>query len=157
VASRSVPIPVSQAQSRVRAYVPIGTLPLGAAVAFFAALLILFGWLHFILSLQSAETNQQIQDSTNLLEGLRRTNATLRDQVARAQSPRLMESQAITAGYQPKQPIHILLPRASSDRARAESAPGTPPPPDTPIADTSEPQVSSIFRAILAEFDTWWQ
>ena len=157
MASHSVPIPVSRARDQVRARVTKSTLPLGAAIALFAALLILFGWLHFILALQVSETNQQIQDSTELLAALRRTNATLRDRVARAQSPRLMESQAITAGYQPKQPIHILLPPASSDAAQAGVGPGTPPPAKAMAAGNTGLHLSSILGAILAEVSAWWQ
>jgi hypothetical protein len=138
-------------------HVPKNTLPLGAAVALFAALLILFGWLHFILALQVAETNQQIQDGTELVAALRRTNATLRHQVASAQSPRLMESQAIAAGYQPKQPVYILLPQASSGVTEARIDTGMPQPQETTIAETAQFQVSSFLAAILAEVDAWLQ
>jgi hypothetical protein len=137
------------------ARVPTGTLPLGAAVALFAALLILFGWLHFILALQVAETNQQIQDSTRFLEGLRRTNATLRQQVARAQSPRLMEHQAIAAGYRPKKPIHIPLPIASSAGAQTGIGAGSPSRPDATATETTEFRMDSIVGSILAEIGTW--
>jgi hypothetical protein len=142
---------------QVRARVPTGTFPLGAAVVLFAALLILFGWLHFILALQVAETNQQIQESQRLLEGLRRTNATLRQHVARAQSPRLMEHQAIAAGYRPKKPIHIPLPRAASAGAQTGIGAGTPSPLAVTTTETTEFRMDSIVGAILAEIGTWLQ
>jgi hypothetical protein len=124
VASQSVPIPSRQAhrQSRVRAFVRAPSLPLRAAAIALVAIIIVFRWLHLIVSLQVASTDRQIQMSSDELARYERGNAALQCGIAEAASPRLLAARARELGYQPQTPAYVpaaepISPSGSSDIA----------------------------------------
>jgi cell division protein FtsB len=104
-----------------------GALPLRMALLLFAVVLILFGWLHFVLALEISATGHQIQDKTHELAKLQRDVAALERSIALESSPSVMESRALQAKYRVQQAIYVMLAqplgRKAGERSGAEQAP----------------------------------
>jgi hypothetical protein len=79
------------------------------AVGVFLALLILFLWLHFIVAQENEMIGREIQARTEDLARIERENMALRRQVAAAWAEPEMARRARSLGYQPQQPLYILL------------------------------------------------
>ena len=109
MASQSLPIatPQAQRQSRARILVRAPSLPLRAAAIAFVVIIILFRWLHLIVSLQVASTNRQIQMSSAQLGQYDRENASLLCSIAQAASPRSLAARARELGYRPQAPAYV--------------------------------------------------
>jgi cell division protein FtsB len=155
MASHSLRMPVSQAREHVRARMKKRDLPLATAIIIFAALLILFGWLHFVLALQITATNEQIQARTEDWWKLKRDNATIRRELAEALSPRRMEPRAIGAGYRPQKPVHLVLPHLMAEDTKDGTVAGAPSTEAATSAENSTTQAKFPFEAVVDEVDTW--
>ena len=111
MASQSLPIPVPQTRAWMRAGARAinRVLPLWTVVAILAALLILFGWLHLVLALQTTSTNRTIQERTAVLEKLERDQAVIVREIAAASAPGGLEDRARLAGFRTARPMYLIL------------------------------------------------
>lgn len=111
MASQSLPIPVPQTKTWMRAGARAinRVLPLWTVVAILAALLILFGWLHLILALQVVSTNRAIQEGTQVLDKIERSQAIIVREIAEARSPERLEDRALQEGFQAHQPVYLIV------------------------------------------------
>lgn len=107
MASQSLPVPV-QAHKQSRTQPSVHTLSLRAACIAFVAIVILFRWLHLIVSLQVASTDRQIQISTDQLAKCERANAALLYSIAEASSPRSLAQRSQDLGYGPQAPAYVV-------------------------------------------------
>lgn len=155
MASHSLRMPVWQAREHVRARMKKRDLPLAAAIIIFAALLILFGWLHLVLALQITATNEQIQTRTEEWQKIERKNATIRRGLAEAMSPRRMEPRAIEAGYRPQKPVHLALPHLAVEDTEKGTVAGAPSAEADTSAENSTAKAKFSFGSIVDEVDTW--
>jgi hypothetical protein len=130
-------------------------LTLAPAIIIFAALLILFGWLHFVLALRITATNEQIQTRTEDWRKLERDNATERLKLAEALSPRRMEPRAIGAGYRPQRPVHLVLPHLMAEDTKDGTVAGAPSSEAATDTEDSTAQAKFPFEAVVDEVDTW--
>jgi len=89
--------------------VPLRTVLFGGA-----ALLILFAWLHLILTLQIASTGRQIQIATEELQKLKRDNAAVVRDTAVTESEEKMTERAAALAYGPQAPVYLLLGQSSA-------------------------------------------
>jgi hypothetical protein len=87
------------------------TLPMRSAFLLFAVVVILFGWLHFVLALGISSTGHQIQAMSQELARLQRDNAALEKSTAQASSPAVMESRALEAEYRSQPAVYVMLDR----------------------------------------------
>ena len=126
MASQSLPVPV-QAFKQNRAQASARVLPLRAALIAFVCIVILFRWLHLVVSLQVASTEGQIQMSQDTLAEMERSNAALLFSVAEESSPRSLAERAATLGYGPQTPAYVI-----SDRPILSDGTGTP---SAPLAE----------------------
>jgi hypothetical protein len=83
--------------------------PVRTAIIVGAAVLILFAWLHLILSLQIASTGRQIQITHEKLEKIERDNLAIVQDIAAAESQKEMEARAVALGYGPQAPLYLPL------------------------------------------------
>jgi hypothetical protein len=129
VASQSLPVPAAQAhrQSRARVLLEAPSLPLRAALIALVAIVILFRWLHLIVSLQVASTNRQIQVSTDELGRQERANAALLCSVAEAASPRSLAERARALGYRPQPPVYVPSGEPLSSKGNSSTGSALPP------------------------------
>ena len=153
MASQSLPIPTQQAhkQSRTRAFVHAPSLPLRAAAIAFVAVIILFRWLHLIVSLQVASTDRQIQMGADVLGKYERANAALQRSIAEAASPRSLAFRAHQLGYQARTPAYVpsdqpLLPADSEGAIPASGADQELPGLFAPAASQSDSNRASNLR-----------
>jgi hypothetical protein len=107
MASQLLPVPV-QAHKQSRTQPSVHTLSLRAACIAFVAIVILFRWLHLIVSLQVASTDRQIQISTDQLAECERANAAVLYSIAEASSPRSFAQRAMELGYGPQTPAYVV-------------------------------------------------
>ena len=110
MATQSLPIPMPQAQARSQARTSSSRFPsVRIAIAVFAALLILFGWLHLLLAMQTASTNRMILIKEEELSIQKRDNAVILRKIAEEESPRKLETRLLEAGYKVSEPLFLLL------------------------------------------------
>lgn len=109
VANRSPAIVVIDDHGQPQPDEQTGAGPLRVVVFGGAALLILFGWLHLILSLQIASTGRQIQVMQQELERSQRDNRALVRAIAEAEAQQNMAVRATVLGYGPQTPIYLPL------------------------------------------------
>ena len=83
--------------------------PVRTAIIVGAALLILFAWLHLILSLQIASTGRQIQITKEEMEQIERDNLAIVRDIAAAESQKKMADRATALGYGPQAPLYLPL------------------------------------------------
>jgi len=107
MASQSLPVPV-QAHKQSRTQPSVHSLSLRAACIAFVAIVILFRWLHLIVSLQVASTDRQIQISNDELAKFERANAALLYSIAEASSPRSLSERSKELGYGPQAPAYVV-------------------------------------------------
>jgi hypothetical protein len=74
-----------------------------------ATFLILFAWLHLILSLQIASTGRQIQITKEKMEQIERDNLAIVRDIAAAESQKKMADRATALGYGPQAPLYLPL------------------------------------------------
>jgi len=106
MASQSQVVPAQafrQSQARTSVHAP----SLRAAFIAFVAIVILFRWMHLIVSLRVAATESQIQMSSDMLAEGDRTNAALLYSIAEATSPRSLAQRAVDLGYGPRAPDYV--------------------------------------------------
>lgn len=109
MASRLLPTPFSQAQAREQMQMRATdrTLSARTVIIIFVVLLILFGWLHLILALETASTGYQIQRKMEELKKIERDNQDLQMEIAEILSATKMVPRAESLGYGPQQPIYL--------------------------------------------------
>lgn len=110
MSSQSLGIPI-QAFKQNRAQSSTRALPLRAALIGFVCIVILFRWLHLVVSLQVASTEGQIQISQDTLAEVERSNASLLFSLAEASSPRSFAERAAELGYGPQTPAYVISDR----------------------------------------------
>ncbi len=109
MASHSLPVPVPQARERSQVHVTSRLPSLRVAIAVFAALLILFGWLHLLVSMQTAATGRLILEGEAQLDRLERETQALLLKIAEGESPRAMAPRVETGGYVLQEPLYLEL------------------------------------------------
>lgn len=122
MSSQSLPIPVNAIKQN-RSKASLHTLPLRAALIAFVAIIILFRWMHLIVSLQVASTDRQIQIDQDRLAEVERANAALLCSIAEASSPRSFAERATDLGYGPQPPAYVLSDRLILSDAEGSSSP----------------------------------
>ncbi len=143
MASHSIPIPFrksEQTRTQTMVYAP----SLRTAVIAFIVVLILFRWLHLIMSLQIAGAGRQIQAETEKLLQLERQNALLLDQASVAESPQDLAGRAEELGYKPSTPVYL-----TSDKPLA-SATGDGQPEDAASLLGAAPAIAGLASGDLA-------
>lgn len=151
MASRSLPIPIPQAQKRSLSRTSIHAPTLMTALIAFVAVLILFRWLHLILALQITSTGRQIQVKTQELGQSERGNSVVQLSIAEAESPQVQAVRASQLGYAPHAPIYLLL-----DQPLGQASDGAEVGPSALRESASGASVSSTRRAGLdSAFSTW--
>jgi hypothetical protein len=101
----STPLPQSQRSASTRS--ADRTPSVRTVIIVFVVLLILFGWLHLILSLEIASTGRHIQLRTEELKEIERGNEDLHRRIAEALNSAEMTRRALEAGYQLQEPIYL--------------------------------------------------
>ncbi len=128
MASHSLPVPVPQARERSQVHVTSRLPSLRVAIAVFAALLILFGWLHLLVAMQTAATDRQILDGEAELNRLERETQTVLLKVAGYESPRIMAQRLEEEGYVLQEALYLDLsqPIAQYTEGKIDQAPLAP-------------------------------
>lgn len=110
MASHSLPVPIHQARERSQVRMPSHRMPsLRVAIAIFAALLILFAWLHLMVAMQITSTNRLILEREAELQRLERDVEAVMLKVAREESPGVVTERGQAAGYVNGDRIYIEL------------------------------------------------
>jgi cell division protein FtsB len=78
------------------------------------ALLILFAWLHLIVSTQITSTGRAIQEARRELARLERENEMVVREIAVAEAQQAMAERAAALGYGPQAPLYLALPDLGS-------------------------------------------
>jgi hypothetical protein len=151
MASHSLPIPVPQARVRSEAHTSSRLPSVQVTIAVFAALLILFGWLHLLLAMQIASTDRQILSKNEELRMQKRDNAAVLRHIAEAESPRNMEDRIELEDYQVGGRVYLYLPELAE-----EDAPGSDRSEAAPLIDTEHqaqatPVPSSLIESVFGE------
>jgi hypothetical protein len=154
MASQPLSIPAPQAE-RVEKYVSTRTIPMRTVVAVFSALLILFAWLHFVLALQIASTNQQIYDERQALAKQERENAIILLRIAEAESPRNLEQRAILAQYEPQKPRYLMVKQTLDADATDTALDATAVSPSATDLQTASVQDQSLADVLAERLSTW--
>jgi hypothetical protein len=115
MASRSLPIPLPQARTRNQVQTTNRLPSVRVAIAVFAALLILFGWLHLLLAMELATTDRLIQARRAVLAVQKRDNAAMLLKISVAVSPINMQQRLELEDLQHTKPLFLLLPQADSE------------------------------------------
>lgn len=155
MASHPLPIPVPTARQRAQTQASLPHVPVAAVIAVLSALLILFGWLHLILSLEIASMNREIQRQTRDLARLNRARSAVLQQIAAAESPHALESRVKPGEFVAQTPLYLSVePIPWSDDLDIE--------PDAAIAlsddvdnQMSASQSRSLIESVLTRLDSW--
>jgi hypothetical protein len=127
-----------------------GRLPsIRIAIAIFAALLILFGWLHLLLAMQTTSTNRLIMIKAEELRVQNRDNAAVLRKIAEAESPRSMESRILVAGYEANERIYLHLPQPVAEGPTGSEGQELSSSRATDREVTSASESSSLWQSIL--------
>ncbi|HNS49628.1 MAG TPA: hypothetical protein PKO09_00415 [Anaerolineae bacterium] len=110
MSSQSLPVPV-QAFKLNRSQTANRAWSLRAAFIGFVSIVILFRWLHLVVSLQVASTDRQIQMSQDTLSEVERSNGVLLFSIAEASSPRSFAARAAELGYGLQSPAYVISDR----------------------------------------------
>jgi hypothetical protein len=123
-------------------------------IAIFGALLILFAWLHLILSLQVASTERQIQSARAKADRLVRDQVAIQHKIAEAMSPVRMQGQLLEKGFRPQTPVYVQVqqPAAEEESGEAQGVASIAPTISEPDLPASE--VQSMFESVMASFDS---
>ncbi len=113
--SRSLPIAFPNVRRQPRAIVNVHAPSLRAVIAVFIALVILFGWLHLILTLEIALTGREIQIKTEELEAITRHKSSLQQQISTLESPAVLAPAAYDMGFADRAPLYVPLPGEMAD------------------------------------------
>ena len=109
MASYSLPVPVPQARERSQLHVTSSTPSLRVAIAVFAALLILFGWLHLLVAMQIASTDRLILDKKAEIERLERDTHAVLLKIGQGESPRIMKERLTEEVYVLEDALYLVL------------------------------------------------
>jgi hypothetical protein len=155
VASHPLPIPVPTVKERAQSQASLPHIPIWAVVAVLSALLILFGWLHLILSLEISSTGREIQQKTRELERLERARAAILLQIADAESPEALESRIQPGTYKAQTPLYLAVePLPLGNGLSVEPETGLALAADTESQMTAS-QSRSLIDSVLARLDSW--
>jgi hypothetical protein len=121
MASHSLPIPLPQAQARSQTHTSSRLPSVRIAIAIFAVLLILFGWLHLLVAMQTTSTNRLILIKAEELGLQKRDNVAVQRKIAEAESPRSLGSRLLLEGYQVSEPMYLPLPQLAAEDKTASS------------------------------------
>lgn len=148
MASHSLPVPVPQARERSQVHVTSRLPSLRVAIAVFAALLILFGWLHLLVAMQTAATERLILNGGAQLDILERETQALLLKIAEGESPRAMAPRVGTEGYVLQEPLYLELsqPTVPSTEGQIDQAPFAP---SNATEQTAASQPSSLLESIF--------
>lgn len=147
MSSQSAPAPTSQARKREpqRASRAPSTQ---TVITVGIALLILFGWLRLLLTLEIASTERQIQIQTEELASIKRTNDSLRLKIAIAMSPERLAQVAKELGFNLYQPDYVQL------NAPLSGQEGLAPVEQAASSETVLAQSNLLWDLAIGEFDT---
>jgi len=81
----------------------------GIVLAVFAALLILFFWMQFIVAQENESIGRAILEQTEELNRIERENMALRQHIAATCTEEVMAGRAQALGYNRQQPLYLLL------------------------------------------------
>lgn len=150
MASHSLPVPIQQARERSQVRMPSHRLPsLGVAIAIFAALLILFAWLHLMVSMQISSINRLILQKEEELERLERDTEAIMLKVAREESPGAMKQRGDAAGYVKGDRIYIELTQPLVQEMEMEEGQQVPAISGAPVPETEPSRLPALLESVF--------
>mgnify|MGYP001823096172 FL=1 len=150
MASHSLPVPVPLARERSLLHVAYRLPSLRIAVAAFAALLILFAWLHLLLAMQIASTNRLITERTAELSRLERDKQVILLKIAQSESPIVMTQRLLEEGFVRQELMYLDVSQTAAQSMTGENEQPVVPiaaEPDTEEAAPGEP--ASVLETII--------
>ena len=150
MASHSLPVPVPQARERSQLHVANRLPSLRIAVAVFAALLILFAWLHLLVAMQIASTNRLITERTAELSRLERDKQVILLKIAQSESPIVMTQRLLEEGFVRQELMYLDVSQTAAQSMTGENEQPVVPiaaEPDTEEAAPGEP--ASVLETII--------
>jgi|GEM_PF-2422222 len=152
--SHSLPVPAPQARERSQPHVTSRFPSLRVAIAVFAALLILFGWLHLLVAMQIASTDRLILDKEADFDRLERDTQVVLLKIGWGESPRIMEGRLAEEGYERQDALYLELSqpfakhRGGSDGQLASFAPSS------VAKETTASQPPSLLESIIGNSES---
>jgi hypothetical protein len=129
---------------------PSHRLPsLGVAIAIFAALLILFAWLHLMVSMQISSVNRLILQKEEELERLERDTEAIMLKVAREESPGAMKQRGDAAGYVKGDRIYIELTQPLVQEMEMEEGQQVPAINSAPVPETEPSRLPALLESVF--------
>ena len=154
MASHLLPVPVPQARERSQLHVT-GRIPsLRVAIAVFAALLILFGWLHLLVAMQIASTDRLILDKRAELERLERDAHIVLLQIGHGESPRIMETRLTEEGYVLEDALYLVLSQPFAKHRGGNNGQPASFAPSAVAKETSASQPPSLLESIIGNSES---
>jgi hypothetical protein len=150
MASHSLPVPVPQARERSQLHVANRLPSLRVAVAVFAALLILFAWLHLLVAMQIASTNRLIMQRTAELDRLERDKQAILLKIAQSESPIVMVQRLLEEGFVRQELMYLDVSQTATQPMTSESEQPVPIAAATDREETVPGEPPSLLETIIS-------
>lgn len=155
MASHSLPIPLPHTRERTETGITNRGLSVRTAIAIFAVLFLLFGWLHLFLALEITATNREIQNKMTELQKHKRDMAAILIEIAEAESPQEMELRVLNAGFRRQELVYLLLGQSSVLGTSEGAGRTTPSPKADEAIQASLSQSQSPLDTVFDELIAW--